>query len=192
MAGIMETHRNNVKVPIFAVQTRTAPRRGAISSLFGPAPMTDPPLARLGALGLSLPTMPSPVANYGAVVIEGNLLFLSGQGPRRAEGGYFTGKVGRDVTVEEAYEHARATGLQLISVMNTALGDLSRVRRIVKVLGMVNGMPDFADQPKVINGCSDLFVAVFGDKGRHARSAVGMGSLPNGISVEIEAIVAID
>jgi enamine deaminase RidA (YjgF/YER057c/UK114 family) len=100
--------------------------------------------------------------------------------------------VGHDVTVEEAYEHARATGLQLISVMNAALGDLSRVRRIVKVLGMVNGVPDFADQPKVINGCSDLFVAVFGDKGRHARSAVGMGSLPNGISVEIEAIVAID
>ncbi|MCZ8098319.1 MAG: RidA family protein [Burkholderiales bacterium] len=154
--------------------------------------MTDTPLARLTALGLSLPTMPSPVANYVPFVIEGNLLFLSGQGPRRAEGGYFTGKVGRDVTVEEAYEHARATGLQLISVMNTALGDLSRVRRIVKVLGMVNGVPDFADQPKVINGCSDLFVAVFGDKGRHARSAVGMGSLPNGISVEIEAIVAID
>jgi enamine deaminase RidA (YjgF/YER057c/UK114 family) len=192
MAGIMETHRNNVKVPIFAVQTATAPRRGVFSSLFGPAPMTDTPLARLTALGLSLPTMPSPVANYVPFVIEGNLLFLSGQGPRRAEGGYFTGKVGRDVTVEEAYEHARATGLQLISVMNTALGDLSRVRRIVKVLGMVNGMPDFADQPKVINGCSDLFVAVFGDKGRHARSAVGMGSLPNGISVEIEAIVAID
>lgn len=154
--------------------------------------MTDSPHDRLAALGLTLPTMPSPVANYVPFVIEGNLLFLSGQGPRRAEGGYFTGKVGRDVTVEEAYEHARATGLQLISVMHAALGDLSRVRRIVKVLGMVNGVPEFADQPKVINGCSDLFVAVFGEKGRHARSAVGMGSLPNGISVEIEAIVAID
>ena len=154
--------------------------------------MTDTPLARLAALGLSLPSMPSPVANYVPFVIEGNLLFLSGQGPRRAEGGYFTGKVGLDVTVEEAYEHARATGLQLISVMHAALGDLSRVRRIVKVLGMVNGVPDFADQPKVINGCSDLFVAVFGDKGRHSRSAVGMRSMPNWISVEIEAIVAID
>lgn len=192
MAGIMELRRNNVKVPVFGVQIDHAPRRGVFSLLFGPAPMTDTPLARLAALGLELPTMPSPVANYVPFVIEGNLLFLSGQGPRRAEGGYFTGKVGRDVTVEEAYEHARATGLQLISVMQAALGDLTRVRRIVKVLGMVNGVPEFADQPKVINGCSDLFVAVFGDKGRHARSAVGMGSLPNGISVEIEAIVAID
>ena len=192
MRRIMELRRNNVKVAAFALQPQPAPRRGAVFSLSGHAPMTDSPLARLAALGLTLPTMPSPVANYVPFVIEGNLLFLSGQGPRRAEGGYFTGKVGRDVTVEEAYEHARATGLQLISVMQAALGDLSRVRRIVKVLGMVNGVPEFADQPKVINGCSDLFVAVFGDKGRHARSAVGMGSLPNNISVEIEAIVAID
>ncbi|MHB2168745.1 RidA family protein [Alsobacter sp. R-9] len=152
----------------------------------------DHPLARIGALGLTLPQTPVPVANYVPFVIEGSLLFLSGQGPRRPEGGYYTGKVGSDVSIEEAYEHARVTGLQLIAVMQAALGDLRRVRRIVKVLGMVNGVPEFADQPKVINGCSDLFVEVFGDRGRHARSAVGMGSLPNGISVEIEAIVAID
>ncbi len=155
MAGSWSCVENNVKVAVFALQPQRRRAAGAVFPLLTRA-MTDSPLARLAALGLHLPTMPSPVANYVPFVIEGNLLFLSGQGPRRAEGGYFTGKVGRDVSVEEAYEHARATGLQLISVMHAALGDLSRVRRIVKVLGMVNGVPEFADQPKVINGCSDL------------------------------------
>ena len=104
----------------------------------------------------------------------------------------FTGKVGKDVTVEEAYAHARLTGLNLLSVAHMALGDLGRVRRVVKVLGMVNGIPEFAEHPKVINGCSDLFVGVFGDAGKHARSAVGMGSLPGNISVEIEVIMQVD
>jgi enamine deaminase RidA (YjgF/YER057c/UK114 family) len=147
---------------------------------------------RLRDLGIELPAVTPPVANYVNAVRTGNLLFLAGKGPTRPDGGHHAGKVGRDVTVEQAYQHARLTGLHLIAVMRAELGDLDRVRRIVKVLGMVNGTPDFADQPEVINGCSDLFVEVFGDKGRHARSAVGMGSLPRNITVEIECIVEVD
>ena len=120
------------------------------------------------------------------------MLFLSGQGPTDGEGRSHTGKVGADVSIEAAYEHARLTGINLIAVMHAALGDLGRVRRIVKLLGMVNAAPDFADHPAVINGCSDLFIDVFGDRGIHARSAVGHSSLPGQITVEIEAIVAID
>ena len=146
---------------------------------------------RLVELGITLPPVTAPVANYVNAVRSGNLLFLAGKGPTEADGHTHTGKVGRDVTVEEAYRHARLTGLNLIAVMQAELGDLDRVQRIVKVLGMVNGTPEFADQPKVINGCSDLFVEVFGDRGRHARSAVGMGSLPNNITVEIECIVEV-
>ena len=141
---------------------------------------------RLKELGIELETASSPVANYVNAVRTGNLLYLSGKGP-----GAVRGKVGADTTVAEAYKHARATGLALIAVMKSELGDLDRVVRIVKVLGMVNATPEFGDQPKVINGCSDLFVEVFGDRGRHARSAVGMGSLPNGIPVEIEVIVEV-
>lgn len=144
---------------------------------------------RLVELGITLPPVTAPVANYVNAVRTGSLLFLAGKGPTEADGRTHTGKVGRDVTVEEAYQHARVTGLNLIAVMQAELGDLDRVQRIVKVLGMVNGTPEFADQPKVINGCSDLFVEVFGERGRHARSAVGMGSLPNNITVEIECIV---
>jgi enamine deaminase RidA (YjgF/YER057c/UK114 family) len=146
---------------------------------------------RLKQLGIVLPSPPAPVANYVNGVIAGNLLFLSGKGPTEADGSHHTGKVGATVTVEQAYQHARLVGINLIATMQQVLGDLERVERIVKVLGMVNGVPDFKDQPKVINGCSDLFVEIFGDKGRHARSAVGMGSLPGGITVEIECIVAI-
>jgi len=118
-------------------------------------------------------------------------MFLAGKGPGDAEGKMLTGKVGAGVTTEEAYQHARLTGLMLIAVMKDALGDLDRVTDIVKVLGMVNAAPDFTDHPKVINGCSDLFVEVFGERGRHARSAVGMGGLPGGITVEIEVIIAV-
>jgi enamine deaminase RidA (YjgF/YER057c/UK114 family) len=150
------------------------------------------PEERLARLGIVLPAAPMPVANYVTHVIEGSLLYLSGQGPRAADGRLMTGRVGVDVDVPTAYGHARLTGIGLISVMKTALGDLGRVRRVVKLLGMVNAPPEFGEQPEVINGCSDLFVAVFGEAGRHARSAVGMGSLPRGITVEIEAIVAID
>ena len=147
---------------------------------------------RLEELGISLPPVTAPVATYVNAVRTGNLLFLSGKGPTEADGSQHTGKVGRHVTTAEAYQHARLTGLNLIAVMQAELGDLDKVRRIVKVLGMVNGTPEFTDQPKVINGCSDLFVEIFGERGRHARSAVGMGSLPNDITVEIECIVEVD
>lgn len=153
---------------------------------------TATPYQRLEALGIVLPPAPPPVANFVTHVFEGRLLYLSGQGPREANGHLHTGKVGADVTAGEAYGHARLTGINLMQVMQEALGDLSRVRRVVKLLGMVNAVPEFADHPLVINGCSDLFISVFGEAGRHARSAVGFGSLPGGITVEIEAIVAID
>jgi enamine deaminase RidA (YjgF/YER057c/UK114 family) len=147
--------------------------------------------ARLEQLGLVLPQVPSPVANYVPFRLAGNLLFLSGQGPRDDKGNALTGKVGAEVSVEEAYRRARTIGLQLLSTARLALGSLDRVEAVLKVLGMVNAVPEFKDHPKVINGCSDLLVEVLGEAGRHARSAVGMGSLPNQISVEIEAILAI-
>jgi enamine deaminase RidA (YjgF/YER057c/UK114 family) len=141
--------------------------------------------------GIELPSVTPPVATYVNAVRAGNLMFLSGKGPTKPDGSQHTGKVGGGVSVEEAYQHARLTGLHLIAVMKSELGDLDRVRRVVKVLGMVNGTPEFAEQPKVINGCSDLFVEVFGERGRHARSAVGMGGLPGNITVEIECIVEV-
>lgn len=146
---------------------------------------------RLEAKGIVLPPVTAPVANYVNAVRTGNLLFLSGKGPSFADGTQGTGKVGRDLGIEEGYRHARQVGLNLIAVMKAELGDLDRVARVVKVLGMVNATPEFKDQPKVINGCSDLMVEVFGERGRHARSAVGMGSLPGDISVEIECIVEV-
>jgi enamine deaminase RidA (YjgF/YER057c/UK114 family) len=147
---------------------------------------------RLKELGIELVKATSPIANYVNAVRTGNLLYLSGKGPGRPGAPMPVGKVGRDLTIEQAYVHARETGLNLIAVMKAELGDLDRVKRIVKVLGMVNAMPEFGHQPEVINGCSDLFVEVFGDRGRHARSAVGMGSLPRGIPVEIEVIVEVE
>ena len=148
------------------------------------------PEDKLRELSLALPTVPTPVANYVPFRRAGDIVYLSGQGPRKADGSYHTGKVGRDVTWEEAYEHAKITALGLLAAAKTAAGGLDKVE-IVKVLGMVNGVPEFADQPKVINGCSDLFVAVLGEHGRHARSAVGMGSLPNNMTVEIEAVIRV-
>jgi enamine deaminase RidA (YjgF/YER057c/UK114 family) len=147
------------------------------------------PEARLKELKIDLPPIPKPAGQYVHAVRTGNLLFLAGKGPHNSDGSTPKGKVGRDVTTEEAYKHARSVGLTLIAVMKETLGSLDRVKRVVKVLGMVNAVPEFGDQPKVINGCSDLFVEVFGENGKHARSAVGMGSLPGGITVEIEAIV---
>ncbi|SCB59249.1 Enamine deaminase RidA, house cleaning of reactive enamine intermediates, YjgF/YER057c/UK114 family [Rhizobium aethiopicum] len=149
------------------------------------------PYQRLAALGIKLPPPPPPIANFVTHVVEGNMLYLSGQGPREANGFLHAGKVGGGVSVEEAYRHARLTGINLLAVMHEALGNLSRVRRVVKLLGMVNAVPDFEDHPSVINGCSDLLIAVFGAAGEHARSAVGFGSLPGNITVEIEAIVAL-
>jgi enamine deaminase RidA (YjgF/YER057c/UK114 family) len=147
--------------------------------------------ARLKQLGLVLPQVPSPVANYLPYRIAGNLLFLAGQGPRDDKGNTLSGKVGVDITVDEGYKRARQIGLQLLSTMRTALGSLDRVDTVLKMLVMVNAPLDFKDQPKVANGMSDLFVEVFGENGKHARSAVGMGSLPMQISVEIEGIVSI-
>jgi enamine deaminase RidA (YjgF/YER057c/UK114 family) len=146
--------------------------------------------ARLKELGLVLPQLPKPVANYLPYRLAGNLLFLSGQGPRD-ETGQLTGKLGAEITVEEGYRRARLIGLGLLAATRHALGSLDRVDFVVKLLGMVNAVPSFNDSPKVINGCSDLFVEVFGEAGRHARSAVGNVMLPNQISVEIEGIIAV-
>ena len=144
---------------------------------------------KLAELGLKLPQIPTPLANYVPYRRDGNTLYLSGQGPRHP-GGVYTGKVGRDVTVEQAYEHAKIIGLGLLATAKAAAGSLDKIE-VLKVLGMVNGVPEFGDHPKVINRGSDLFVAVLGERGRHARSAVGMGSLPNNITVEIEAVMRI-
>jgi enamine deaminase RidA (YjgF/YER057c/UK114 family) len=148
------------------------------------------PEDKLTAMGLSLPDIPKPVATYVSYKRDGNTLYLSGQGPRDSKGVMQTGTVGRDVSVKEAYEHAKLVGLGLLAAAKAASGDLSKVE-VIKLLGMVRGTPDFGEQPEVINGCSDLFVAVLGDRGKHARSAVGMGSLPRGITVEIECIMKI-
>jgi len=141
--------------------------------------------------GLTLPTVPPAVANYLPYRVAGNLLFLAGQGPRGADGSFMTGKVGGEVSVEEGHKRARIIGLQLLSAMKMALGSLDRVDTVLKMLCMVNAVPDFKDHPKVADGMSNLFVEVFGENGRHARSAVGMGSLPNQISVEIEGVISI-
>jgi enamine deaminase RidA (YjgF/YER057c/UK114 family) len=148
------------------------------------------PEATLAAMGLVLPEIPKPMGTYVPFKSSGNTLYLSGQGPRRADGTFVVGKVGRDVAVEEAYEAAKLVGLGLLAAAKMAAGELSRIE-VLKVLGMVNAVPEFGDQPKVINGCSDLFVAVLGERGRHARSAVGMGSLPVNICVEVEAVMRI-
>jgi enamine deaminase RidA (YjgF/YER057c/UK114 family) len=147
--------------------------------------------ARLKELGIVLPSLGTPVANYLPYRLAGNILYLAGQGPRDENGKQLTGKLGKDIGIEEGYRRARLVGLGLLAAMRDALGSLDRVDYIVKLLGMVNAVPDFNDSPKVINGCSDLFVEVFGDAGRHARSAVGNVMLPNQISVEIEGIVAV-
>jgi enamine deaminase RidA (YjgF/YER057c/UK114 family) len=147
--------------------------------------------ARLKELGIVLPTLPKPVANYLPYRLAGNMLYLAGQGPRDDSGKQLTGKLGADVSIEEGYRRARLVGLGLLAATRDALGSLDRVDFVVKLLGMVNAVPDFNDSPKVINGCSDLLVEVFGEAGRHARSAVGHVMLPNQISVEIEGIIAV-
>lgn len=148
------------------------------------------PEARLRELGLTLPTPAAPVANYVKTVRTGNLLYLAGHSECGDK--FTTGKVGRDVTVDSAYASARLTALCLLSTLKAELGDLRKVRRVVRVFGMVNATPEFTEHPRVINGCSDLLVQVFGERGRHARSAVGMSSLPANIPVEIEMVVEVD
>jgi enamine deaminase RidA (YjgF/YER057c/UK114 family) len=142
-------------------------------------------------LGIVLPDLPQPVGNFVTGVAQDGLVYFSGQGPVMEDGRLATGKLGSEVSAEQGYERARRTGMVLLAAMKRTLGSLDRVERIVKIFGMVNAAPDFTDHPAVINGCSDLLVEVFGEAGRHARSAVGMGSLPGGISVEIEAVVAV-
>ena len=144
---------------------------------------------RLQELGIELPQPATPVATYVRYVQTGNLLYISGTGPSKDQP---NGKLGTDLRVEQGYAVARNVGIAMISTMKEALGDLDRVKRVIKLLAMVNSAPDFTEQPKVINGCSDLLVEVFGDKGRHARSAVGMGALPGNIAVEIECIVEVE
>lgn len=148
------------------------------------------PDANLRKLGIVLPEMSKPVANYVKYVRTGNLVFLSGHGPRNANGEDITGKLGAELSIEQGYEAAKACGIQLLSTLKDACGgDLRKVNRIVKVLGMVNCTGSFTQQPAVMNGFSDLMVAVFGEAGKHARSAVGMPALPNNIAVEIEMVV---
>lgn len=148
------------------------------------------PEEKLASMGLTLPAPMLPVANYVRFKRVGDLAYLSGEGPRRPDGSHITGKVGLNVTAQDAYEHAKITGLGLLASAKAAAGDLAKVE-FLKLLGMVNATPDFEDHPAVINGCSDLLVEVLGERGRHARSAVGVGSLPKSITVEIEAIIRI-
>jgi enamine deaminase RidA (YjgF/YER057c/UK114 family) len=155
------------------------------------SPGLDDVEARLKQLGISLPEASKPVANYVQAVRTGNLVFLAGAGPKKPDGSFITGKVGKDLSLEQGYQAARLTGIILLSNLKAELGDLDKVKRIVKVFGMVNADPSFTQHPKVINGFSDLMVEVFGDRGKHARSAVGMGSLPFDIPVEIEMVVEV-
>ena len=150
------------------------------------------PEENLKAKGIELPVLPKPVANYVNAVRTGNLIYLSGKGPLRKDGTYITGKSGKDISIEQGYDAARLTAIIQIAVLKEMIGDLSKVKRIVKVLGMVNSSPDFYDQPKVINGFSDLIVDIFGEKGKHARSAIGVASLPMNIAVEVEMIVEVE
>ncbi|MEX2567675.1 MAG: RidA family protein [Cyclobacteriaceae bacterium] len=144
---------------------------------------------RLKQLGIDLAKPEAPTANFVLAVRVGNLVFLSGHGPVMPDGEFMTGKVGSELTLEQGNEAARLTGISLLSSLKAEIGSLNRVKRLVKVLGMVNAVPDFDKHPQVMNGFSDFMVEVFGEKGKHARSAVGMGSLPHNIPVEIEMIV---
>ena len=146
--------------------------------------------AKLKAMGIDIQPAPLGQGKIEPAVRAGNLVFTSGQVSARG-GETYIGKVGQDLTVEQGYAAARLCALNCLAAVKAVVGDLDKVVRVVKLLGMVNGMPDFADQPKVINGCSDLFVEVLGERGRHARSAVGMGSLPNNMTVEIEVIIKV-
>jgi enamine deaminase RidA (YjgF/YER057c/UK114 family) len=147
---------------------------------------------RLKQLAINLPQPPKPIGNYVPAVRTGNLLFLSGHGPYKDEASKISGKIGKDLTVEEGYQTARNVALNCLASAKAILGDLDKVKRVVKLLGMVNCTEDFTDQPKVVNGASDLLVEIFGEaSGKHARSAVGMQSLPNGIPVEIEMVLEI-
>ena len=166
-----------------------------LASLAAALPAADAPAtpeARLAALGAKLPAVGKPIANYVSAVRSGNLVFLAGHIPRDDKGAVMTGKVGRDATVASANQAARQTALGLIATLKSEIGELSRVKRIVRVGGFVNAVDDFKEQPQVMNGCSDLLVAVFGERGKHARAALGGASLPLGAVVEIEMVVEVE
>lgn len=146
---------------------------------------------KLKDLKIELLKPAAPIGTYTKAVRVGNLIFLSGHGPLKADGSYMTGKVGKDATLEQAFMAARQTAISMLSTLKAEVGDLNKVKRVVKVLGMVNCTEDFTDQPKVMNGFSDLIVSVYGEKGIHARSAVGVISLPGNMMVEVEMIVEV-
>jgi enamine deaminase RidA (YjgF/YER057c/UK114 family) len=150
------------------------------------------PYEKLAALGLELPAIRKAAGAYVPARRAGDLLFLSGRGGASADDTVASGRVGETVTTQEAREHAQSAGLQLLAAAHAELGDLGQIRAVVKLLGMVNAVPGYREHPKVIDGCSDLFIAVLGDVGRHARSAIGVGSLPHDMSVEVEAILLVD
>lgn len=177
-------HLTSIIFLVFFLSSCNQPQKESIPTDYNPE-------AKLEALNITLTTPSAPVANYVNAVQTGNLIFLAGKGPKQANGEYIKGRLGENMTIEEGYAAARITGINQLAVLKTELGNLNRVKRIVKVNGMVNSTPDFTDQPKVINGYSDLMVEVFGERGKHARAAVGMVSLPIGIAVEIEMIVEV-
>lgn len=150
------------------------------------------PEEKLQQLGITLPVPSKPVATYVNAVRTGNLIYLSGKGPTNPDGTNITGKVGKDLSIQQGYDAAKSTGVNLLAALRAEIGSLNKVKRIVKVLGMVNCASDFTEQPQVINGFSDFMVEVFGEKGKHARSAVGMNALPKNIAVEIEMIVEVE
>lgn len=150
------------------------------------------PEEKLKQLGIALPAVRPPLANYVPAVRTGNLLFVSGHGPAALPGVKTAGRVGAELTQEEGYQAARAVCLQLLATVRNTLGSLNKVRRVVKVLGLVNSDPNFFNQPAVMNGCSDLLVEIFGERGRHARSALGTSVLPNNIPVEIELVLEVE
>lgn len=151
----------------------------------------DTPEARLQAAGIILPEVPAAIANYVPAVRSGNLVFLAGQVPKGADGKFITGQVGTDLTIEEGAAAARICAIQLIAALKAEVGDLAKVKRIVRVGGFVNCPEGFTAQPKVVNGASDLLVEIFGEAGRHARAAVGVSSLPAGVPVEVELIAEV-
>lgn len=146
---------------------------------------------KLKDLKIELLKPSTPMGSYVKAVRTGNLIFLSGHGPTKTDGSLMVGKVGKDVTVEQAQQAARQAGIGLLSTLKAEIGDLNKVNRVVKVLGMVNCTDEFMDQPKVMNGFSDLMISIFGDKGRHARSSVGMNALPSNMVIEIEMVVEV-
>jgi len=167
------------------------PWRHSLENLLGEIGMTGTVQSRLTALGIALPTPGAPQANYIPTTTSGGLVFVSGQVSIAAGGKRFVGKVGNDLSLDEGREGARIAAINLLAVLQAAIGDLDRINRILKLVGFVNCPPDFTEPHKVVNGASDLLVDVFGDRGRHARSAIGVSTLPLGAAVEVEAIVAV-